>query len=179
MKNILIISTSLRPHSNSEILAKEFEKGALESGNNVEFINLTGKKINYCIGCLKCQKSQKCIIKDDTEEILEKIKNSDTIIFATPIYFYEMSGQMKTLLDRTNPLFTSDYSFKDIYLITTSADMSESASDGAVNGIKGWIECFEKARFAGLISGVGLTDANEANNNAKLLKKAYEAGKNV
>ena len=54
-KNVLIISTSLRAGSNSDILARECERGAKEAGNEVEFISLKGKQIKYCIGCLACQ----------------------------------------------------------------------------------------------------------------------------
>lgn len=68
MKNVLIISTSIRNGSNSEILAKKFLDGALESKHNVEFITLKNKEIKYCLGCLSCQKTKKCIIKYDEEE---------------------------------------------------------------------------------------------------------------
>ena len=55
--------------------------------------------IQFCIGCLSCQKTQKCVLNDDANLIAEKVKDADTLVFATPIYYYEMSGQMKTLLD--------------------------------------------------------------------------------
>lgn len=61
------------------------------------------------------------------------------VVFATPIYFYEMCGQMKTLLDRTNPLFIQDYQFRDIYLLATCADENEAAIDTAISGLQGWI----------------------------------------
>lgn len=106
-QNVLVISTSLRKNSNSEILAKEFEKGAKAAGNTVEFISLANKQIGFCIGCLSCLKSKKCFMKDDAANIAEKVQHADVIAFATPIYYYEMCGQMKTLLDRMNPLYTS------------------------------------------------------------------------
>ena len=62
--------------------------------------------------------------------------HADAIVFATPIYFYEMCGQMKTLLDRTNPLFSADYSFTDIYLLATAADSSKNSMDGAIKGLQ-------------------------------------------
>ncbi|MDP4118432.1 MAG: flavodoxin family protein [Bacillota bacterium] len=179
MKKVLIISTSLHKDSNSEYLAKEFEKGAKEAGNEVEFISLVGKTIGFCTGCLACQKTQKCVIKDDAVEIAEKVKGADVLVFATPIYYYEMSGQMKTLLDRCNPLFPSDYAFRDVYLLSTAADEDESAMDGAVKGLQGWIDCFEKARLAGAVRGVGIGDSGEAKKHTDLLVKVYTLGKNV
>lgn len=97
MSKVLVISTSLRAKSNSDILTEKLIEGAKASGHDVEHISLKGKSIGFCIGCLSCQKTQKCVIKDDAVEIAEKVKNADTIVFATPIYYYEMSGQMKTL----------------------------------------------------------------------------------
>ena len=59
MKNVLIISSSLRKGSNSEILAEEFSRGASDAGNVVELITLRGKDIRFCRGCLACQNTRK------------------------------------------------------------------------------------------------------------------------
>ena len=96
MKKVLVLSSSLRKGSNSETLAQEFAKGAAEAGNKVEFESLRGKKIGFCMGCLACQKKGKCVIKDDANAITKKMESADVIVFATPIYYYEMSGQPKT-----------------------------------------------------------------------------------
>ena len=104
-KKVLILSTSPRAGGNSETLADEFMRGAAEAGHDVKKICLYDKKINFCKGCLACQATRKCVIHDDAETIVAQMKQADVLAFATPIYFYEMSGQMKTLLDRTNPLF--------------------------------------------------------------------------
>ena len=73
------------------------------------------------------------------------MKDADILVFASPIYFYEMCGQMKTLLDRTNPLFPSDCAVRDICLLATAADAGEQATDGAIRGLRGWIASREKA----------------------------------
>lgn len=179
MKNVLIISSSLRGGSNSEILAHEAEKGAIEAGNNVEFLSLKGKEIKFCIGCLACQKTGKCVQKDDMVDIISKVQNADVLIFATPIYYYEMSGQLKTFLDRCNPLYGQDNKFKDVYLITSSYDDAKNASDIAANGLGGWVACFEQSRLAGVLAGGGLNEPKDAITNENLLHKAYELGKNV
>lgn len=178
-KKVLIISTSLRGGSNSEILAKECEKGAKEAGHDVQFISLKNKDIKYCIGCLSCQKTNKCILKDDVIEILEAVKEAEVIVFATPIYYYEMCGQMKTLLDRLNPLYTSDYAFRDIYMIATAAEDEPSAFDKAYNGLQGWVDCFEKATLKGMIMGGGIGDVNSALKHNQVMIKAYELGKKL
>ena len=103
---------------------------------------------------------------------------ADVIAFATPIYYYEMSGQMKTLIDRSNPLFTSDYNFRDIYLIAACADDSESAVEGATKGLQGWIDCFEKCSLKGVVLGKGADEAGSVKE-TKAVLKAYEMGLSV
>lgn len=103
---------------------------------------------------------------------------ADVIAFATPIYYYEMCGQMKTMLDRTNPLYPSDYTFRDIYLLATAADEDVHAVDGASNGLSGWISCFEKARLSGTVFAGGVDAAGEIQGHPAL-KQAYEMGKEI
>ena len=179
MKNVLIISTSLRGGSNSELLAKECAKGAEEAGNRVELLSLKGKKIHYCIGCLACLKTGKCVQKDDAPEIMEKLRQADVLVFATPIYYYEMSGQMKTLLDRMNPLYSSDYAFREVYMIATAADGEDSTFEKAYNGLQGWVDCFPKAKLCGLVAGEEIGDPKDAVNHPDVMEKAYELGKEI
>lgn len=177
-KQVLIISTSPRKGGNSDALAQSFAKGAADAGNQVEKVELYDKTIGFCRGCLACQKTQRCVIRDDADTIAQKMCTVDVIVFATPIYYYEMSGQMKTMLDRANPLYPSDYAFRDIYLLATAADEEKEAMDGAITGLKGWIACFEKARLAGTVFGGGV-DAVGAIWGHAALQEAYEIGKTV
>lgn len=178
-KKVLIISTSLRGGSNSDILARECERGAKEAGHEVEYISLKGKEIKYCIGCLACQTKGSCVLKDDVAEIMAKVKEAKVIVYATPIYYYEMAGQMKTLLDRLNPLYPSDYAFEDIYMIATAAENDESAFDKAYSGLQGWVDCFERAKLKGIIKGAGIADLNDAFNHSETMQEAYKLGKRL
>lgn len=177
-KNVLVISSTLRKNGNSEVLAREFAKGAKEAGHNVEFVTLQDKEIKFCKGCLACQKLGHCVIKDDSNEIVEKMEQADVIAFASPIYYYEMSGQLKTLLDRANALFSLDYKFRDIYFLSTAADGSSNAADIATQGIQGWIACFAKAQLKGTVLGAGVEAVGDIQDNPAM-KKAYEMGKGV
>ena len=178
MKNVLIISTSLRGGSNSELLAKECAKGAEEAGNRVELLSLKGKKIQYCIGCLACQKTGRCVLKDDMALLCEQMRAADVLVFASPIYYYEMSGQLKTLLDRANPLYGSDYHFKKVYFLSTATDTDPKTPSRAITGLGGWIECFERAEFAGSVFCGGVTDPGEIEG-SEALQKAYALGAGV
>lgn len=179
MKKVLVISSSFRKNGNSDVLADSFIRGASEVGHDVKKVQLLDKKIEFCKGCLVCQKKMPCVIHDDVQKIIDEMKKSDVIVFATPIYFYEMSGQMKTLIDRTNPLFVDNYQFRDIYLIATSADDDEKAIDNAISGLKGWIECFENSQLKGVIKGVGLDQFGDVYHHEDVIDKAYIMGKNV
>ena len=121
MKKVVVISTSLRPGSNSNALAGKFAEGAKAAGHEVEFISLRGKDIKFCIGCFACQKTGACVFKDDAPAIMESVLNADVVCWATPIYYYEMSGQMKTLVDRMNAISS--------YVNRMSPELYEALSD--------------------------------------------------
>ena len=178
MKRVIVISTSLRHGSNSEMLADQFVEGALSAGNDVEKISLVGKDIQFCRGCFACQKLGRCVIKDDVNAIMAKVLEADVVCWATPIYYYEMSGQMKTLIDRLNALYRLDYKFRDVYLLTTAAEDEEQTPKRAEAGLTGWIDCFPKSRLAGTLFCGGVNDPRDIAGNAKL-QGAFELGKAV
>lgn len=177
-KKILIIETSLRKGSNSDKLAESFAKGAEEAGNTVEVISLKGKKIAFCTGCFGCLKLGRCVINDDANKITEKILEAEVVVWATPIYYYEMSGQMKTMIDRANSLFPRDYKFRNVYLLTTAAEDEDCVDEKATAGLKGWVNCFKKAEFKGKVFAGGVNDCGDIEGH-KALIAAYEMGKEV
>ncbi len=178
MSKILVISTSLRINSNSEVLANEFVRGAKDAGNDVEVVSLKKKNIAFCQGCLACGKLGHCVINDDAIEIAKKMHDADAICFATPIYYYEMSGQMKTLLDRCNSLYYSDYHFRNIFILTCAAEDEETTPERAVSGLCGWIDCYENAKLSGSVFAGGVNDGGDIKNH-KSLQAAYELGKSI
>lgn len=177
MSNILVISTSLRTNSNSDLLTERLIAGAQDAGHQVEHISLKGKNLRFCIGCLVCQQTLRCVLQDDAVWIAEKMKAADTLVFSTPIYYYEMSGQMKTLLDRMNPLYPSDYRFRKVYLLSVAAENETYTPEKAVSGLQGWIDCFEKATFGGSLFCGELNLPGEAKACGKALENAYQFGK--
>ena len=159
-KKVLILSSSPRKGGNSETLAAAFANGALEAGNLVETVHLREKNYGFCRGCLACQKLGHCVIRDDAVEVTAKMHDADVLVFATPVYYYSVSGQLKTMLDRANPLFGSDYAFTEAYLLATAAEDGRSTFDGAKKAVQGWVDCFSRCTlagtvFAGGVNGVG------------------------
>lgn len=177
-KKVVVLSTSLRNNSNSEFLAKSFVEGAKESGNEVEYITLKNKNIRFCTGCLTCQKTGRCVIKDDVTNIMDSVLNADVVVWATPIYYYEMSGQMKTLIDRLNPMYSKDYKFRDVYLLATAAEEGDEVFEKAITGLSGWIDCFEKTSIKGTVLCGGVSSGGNISSNTKF-KEAYNLGSHV
>ena len=178
MKRVIVISTSLRVGSNSDMLADKFAEGARNAGNEVEKISLTGKNIQFCKGCFACQKLGRCVIKDDVNDITAKVLKADVVVWATPIYYYEMSGQMKTLIDRMNAMYPLDYKFRDVYLLTTAAEDEKETPKRAETGLTGWIDCYPKSRLAGTLFCGGVNEVREIDGNKKL-QEAFEMGENI
>ena len=135
MKKIFIFSSSLRKGSNSDALALKIKEGAEKAGNEVAYLKANEIKLNYCIGCLTCTKTGKCVLKDSMNG------ESDVLVFASPIYYYGISGLLKTFLDRLNPLFNVTNKFKEVYLAFSAAeDEGETTYEKAITAIQGWVE---------------------------------------
>ena len=177
-KKVVVLSTSLRTNSNSESLAKSFVDGAKDSGNEVKYISLKNKDIRFCIGCLACQKTGHSVIKDDVADIMNSVLEANVVVWATPIYYYEMSGQMKTLIDRLNPMYSKDYKFRDVYLLATAAEEGDEVFEKVITGLNGWIDCFEKTSIKGTVLCGGVSDGGAISDNSKL-KEAYNMGSHV
>lgn len=177
-KKVLILSGSPRKGGNSDLLCDEFARGAVEAGNEVEKIFLADKKINYCRGCGVCNTTDCCVMKDDMAEILQKMVVADVIVMATPVYFYAMNGQMKTLIDRTVPQYT-EISNKDFYYIVAAADDSHANMEKTLEGFRGFAQdCLEGAVEKGVIYGTGAWNIGDIKNKPAM-REAYEAGKAV
>jgi putative NADPH-quinone reductase len=94
--------------SATHIMVEEFLAGASQAGAEVENILLAKRKIKHCLGCFSCWTKHlgKCVIKDDMADLLVKLKNSDIVVFATPLYIDNVSGILKVFMDRSIPLGT-------------------------------------------------------------------------
>lgn len=123
-------------------------------------------------------KQENAFKNDKMNEIGEKLTKADVIVFATPVYFYSMSGQLKVFIDRLVPFYEKIHA--DIYLIASQWDPYEENMENTFNAIRGCTsDCFENCKEKGVIYGTGLDGVNDAKKNTKLLAEAFEMGKNV
>ena len=151
-KTVLIVSSSPRKDGNSETLADAFAQGAREAGHSVETVRLREKQLGFCKGCLACLKLGRCVIQDDAVEIAAKMHDADVLVFATPVYYYSVCGQLKTMLDRANPLFGSDYAFTEAYLLATAAEEGARPSTARRRQCRDGLTASPAARLPGRYS---------------------------
>lgn len=178
MKNILILSSSPRRGGNSDTLSNEFMRGAVDAGHSVEKIFLRDKKINYCTGCSTCSMHGKsCPQKDDMPEILNKMIAVDIIVMATPVYFYTMSAQMKTLIDRCCGLYTQ-MNGKEFYFIVVAAEDQQQKMERTIDTFQGFLDCLDGATIKGVVYGLGVWHVGEINKTTTM-QQAYAMGNNI
>lgn len=177
-KKVIIISSSPRKGGNSDLLCDEFAKGATKTGNEVEKVYIKDMNLNYCCGCGFCIVNRgQCSQKDDMESVKDKLIAADTIVFATPVYFYTMSGQMKTFIDRLcyfYPMLVN----KEFYYIMTAADGEKSAMDRVLTEFDGFLACLDNPTVKGSVFGTGVWEKGDVKEKSTM-KEAYEMGKNL
>lgn len=177
-KNILILSASPRKGGNSDTLCDRFMQGAVEAGNTAEKIFMRDRQIGYCTGCGSCYNGGKpCPQKDDAAGIVEKMIGADVIVLATPVYFYTMNAQMKTLIDRTCARYT-EISGKEFYFIVTAADTSRDAMKRTVESFRGFTACLDGATEKGILYGTGAWQVGDIQG-LPVMEEAYRLGLNV
>lgn len=177
-KKVLILSGSPRKGGNSDLLCDEFLKGAKESGNDAEKIFLRDKKIGYCVACYYCKDHNgECAIKDDMAEIIDKMLAADVIVLASPVYFYSIDAQLKTVIDRTVAKWL-EIKNKEFYYIMTAAEDSSTVMDCTLECFRGLAACLEGSKEKGIIYGKGVYASGEIKN-TPYMKQAYEMGLKV
>ena len=176
-KKVLILSGSPRKGGNSDILCDEFMRGAAEAGNQVEKVRVAEKKIGYCSACYFCRGTGICAKKDDMAEILQKMIDSDVIVLSSPVYFYSISAQLKTVIDRTVARWT-EIKNKEMYYIVTCAEEEKEAQERTIECFRGFTDCVEGAEEMGIIYGTGVYEKGEIRN-SPALEEAYQMGKSI
>ena len=178
MKKVLVISSSPRRNGNSDLLCDQFMKGAIEAGHRAEKIFLADKTIHYCTGCGACANATRpCVQKDDVAEILEKMVEADVIVLATPVYFYTMCAQLKTLIDRSCPRYTA-ISNKEFYFIVTAAENDRSKMLRTIDTFQGFLDCLENPVIKGTIFGLGAWLVGEIKKHPAM-QEAYQMGLSI
>ncbi|CEO90515.1 flavodoxin family protein [Syntrophaceticus schinkii] len=109
---VLAVQGSPKKKGNTALLLEHYLRGVEENHRNVEInrVFLQEKNIAPCTGCYTCiEKNSSCVIEDDMQELYGKIVEADLLIFATPVYWWSISAQLKTFVDRFCPLSVEEF----------------------------------------------------------------------
>ncbi|MCP4270242.1 MAG: flavodoxin family protein [Deltaproteobacteria bacterium] len=184
---VLGISGSPRKNGNTELLIREFMKGAMVSGYETELFILTELKISPCTSCDSCQSTGKCVINDDMQLMHKKLLEADCIVFASPIYFGGVSAQLKSFIDRCQALWSRKYILKKAlvssdkesrlgYFISTAGSKDyDKVFDGAVIIIKTIFNTLD-IKYKGELLFKDMEKKGDIIMHPNALNKAYEAG---
>jgi multimeric flavodoxin WrbA len=180
-QSIIAIISSPRKNGNSTLLARKIADGAKAAGARVQTVNLHTIHIKPCTACDKCHAADDtfCVIKDDMQKLYAKILASDGIIYASPVYWFTVSAQMKLFMDRCYALGgPSGYGLKGKKMaVALSYGDNDPFRSGAVNALRTFQDAFAyvEAPFVGSVYGTGLEPGDILKNKA-VMKEAFALG---
>lgn len=174
---ILVLTGSPRKNGNSNTLADYFIKGAEEAGHQVVRFDAAFKNVHHCIGCNSCGMNGPCVFKDDFEFVRQNIVDADMVVFASPMYYFGLSAQLKAVIDRFYAINGKIHVSKKAALLMTYANTAAAQAEPI------------KSHYLTQIDYLGWSDAGQviasgvwpvgAVNGTKYVKQAYELGKNA
>jgi multimeric flavodoxin WrbA len=180
-KKVLVLMGSPRKAGNSAVLAKHLANGASDASAHVETLYLQGMNINPCTGCDECQGEEAagCVIDDDMQDVYGKLEEADSIVFASPIYWFSVTAQLKMVIDRIYAIGGGGKNIlegKNLGVLLVYAD-SDPFTSGAVNALRMFqdISAYLGTAIVGTVYGSAF-GAGEISGNVQVLKEAYELG---
>ena len=176
--NILILSGSPRRGGNTELLVEAFVKGASQK-HHVDVVSVHDYKVNPCMGCNACFKSESnsCVQKDDMPLIYEKMAVADMLVIASPVYFYGLSAQLKAVIDRCHNPIRDTFRIKKMALLLVGAATLPELFDSILAQYQLCLNFF-KLEDAGRVLVRGVKDKGDIKN-TNSLNEAFELGQQI
>lgn len=179
-EKVLVLCGSPRKKGNTDNLADAFIRGAEEAGYETRKLYIRDMDIKGCLGCSACQRNGgRCIQKDDMEMVYSAMLESEIIVFASPVYFYTWTSQMKTVVDRTFAI-EGKLENKSFYLISAGAAPSEDYFETMKKSFGQYISCFRKGgnTIDGYVFGISANGPKDVIG-TEAEEKAYQLGRNI
>lgn len=177
MKRVFILSSSPRKNGNSQRLCEQLKAGAESVGHLVTLVRLAEKKLGFCRACDACMRNGgTCVLKDDMQELLVQFQAADVLVLATPVYFYGVSAQMKTFIDRTYPIW-QHLGSKEVYYIV-SAGLGRDVIRRSLGDLDGFVEHLEHYEMRGRLYADNVMEAGMVCS-LPVLEEAYRMGTEV
>lgn len=175
---VTVITGSAHKSGTSAILADKFIEGAKEAGHEVYRFDAAFEKVSPCLACEHCSANNgKCVYEDSMDKLNEQLIDSDVVVFATPLYYYTFSAQVKAVIDRFHAKNTLLAGNKKAILMATSFGDAEWTMDGIDKTFELTLG-FMNWENAGTLYAVGCP-VREAIEASEFPQKAYEMGKNL
>ena len=179
-KSVLILSASPRRGGNTDTLCDEFARGASETNAKVEKIFLSDYNIDFFREIdtyMQPDSVAKALARDDAKLIIDKMLAADVIVLASPVYYLNINGQLKNLIDRTFYCFMQ-LKDKEFYYITACADREPYAADCAIEGFRGFVRCLPNPTERGMIKATGMGRKGGVKGSS-FMQEAYYLGKTI
>ena len=183
-QRILIVTSSPRVNGNSTLLALKAAEGVKSEGVEADIVHLRDLQISPCNACDACRVTQdsKCVIEDDMQALYQKIKDAEGIIFATPVYWFNISAQMKLFIDRTYSIHGEDswaFTGKKVGVLLTYADKDVFVS-GGINALRSFQDIcnYVKANMIGMVYG-SASKTGDVQTQGELMQQAYNLGRKI
>ncbi len=176
--HVLVLTGSHRRHSNSSALAEKFIEGATTAGHQVKRFDCALHNIGGCLGCNFCKKGDgSCCQKDDFALVRQDILDADVIVFASPIYYYGLSAQLKAVIDRFYAIDEKIHGNKHVYLLLSYADTALSTADASETHVRAFCQYLDW-NVKGVVRAHSLTAENDIQGRPEL-ENAYAMGLNL
>lgn len=179
-KSVLILSASPRRGGNTDLLCDEFARGAAEAGGKVEKIFLDDYHVDLFREIdthMHPDSVAKALARDEARLIIEKMLAADVIVLASPVYYLNINGQLKNLIDRTFYCFMQ-LKDKEFYYITACADRESYAADCAIEAFRGFVRCLPNPTERGMVKATGMGRKGGVKG-SPYIQEAYELGKSI
>ncbi len=175
---ILMITGSAHKQGTSATLADAFIKGAEEAGHEVYRFNAAFKNVHPCIACEKCHTGNDgCVFKDDMEGVIPRLLAADGIVFVSPIYYYNISAQLKAVIDRFYIKSEEIHGPKKAAMLLAMEDDTPESAEGALASFKGMVQ-YLGWKQVGTVAALACPTP-EALRKTDYLTDAYNLGKSM
>lgn len=177
-KSVLMISGSPRKGGNTDLLCDAFARGAEEAGGWVEKIFLADYRIDYFSEADEQRVGDRAgEAGDDVPMLVDKMVHADVIVLASPVYYMNITGQLKTFIDRTFGRYR-EMKDKEFFYLTACADPEESTAEWAVNAFRGFVMCLPNPTERGMVKATGM-GRKGAVKGSQYEDEAYNLGKRI
>lgn len=182
MNKIVAFYGSARKNGNTATIVNEILKGSANSTADIKSYHLSEMDIKPCRGCFYCRKNECCTIKDDMQDVLQEIKTADAIIISSPIYMFQVSGQVKQMIDRLYPVLIGE---PGRYSLSYELKKTITVYSQGLPNIDAYKEYITHNNKSLHMLGLNVVDTilccsgnnpKAASENEELLKKAYRIG---